>query len=169
MCEEENRQEDADALTDAGLVIHVVRIDALADVGPQMAGLAAAVGVPAPPRWSPPERVDRARRTAFVPIWRRPWMTASGVSYGSSLLAALGVDNVFAGSDVRYPTVTLDQAAAQRPDLVIAPSEPYPFGERHRHELEQVAPVLLVDGQDLFWWGHRTPAAFDRLADALGP
>jgi ABC-type Fe3+-hydroxamate transport system substrate-binding protein len=76
MCEEENRQEDADALTDAGLAIYVVRIDALADVDPQMAGLAAAVGVSPPPRWSPPERVGDPRRTAFVPIWRRPWMTA---------------------------------------------------------------------------------------------
>ena len=36
------------------------------------------------------------RRRAFVPIWRRPWMTLSGGCYGSSLLAALGIDNVFA-------------------------------------------------------------------------
>ena len=29
---------------------------------------------------------------AFVPIWRRPWMTIGGATYGSSLLAELGVD-----------------------------------------------------------------------------
>ena len=30
--------------------------------------------------------------------------------------------------------------------------------------------VVIVDGQDLFWWGIRTPGAVDRLAAALsGP
>jgi hypothetical protein len=33
--------------------------------------------------------------------------------------------------------------------------------------LEEVAPVVLVDGQDLFWWGARTPAALARLRDRL--
>ncbi len=36
---------------------------------------------------------------------------------------------------------------------MLAPSEPYPFRERHRAELERVAPALFVDGQDLFWVG----------------
>ncbi len=49
----------------------------------------------------------------------------------------------------------------------MAPSEPYPFGERHVEELERVAPVELVDGQDLFWWGVRTPAALARLRTRL--
>ena len=108
---------------------------------------------------------ERAR--AFVPIWRRPWMSLSGGTYGSSLLAALGVANVFAGAEARYPEVTLDAARAARPDVVLAPSEPYPFRERHVEELSTVAPVVLVDGQDLFWWGERTEAALDRLGRNL--
>ncbi len=51
------------------------------------------------------------------------------------------------------------------PDFVLAPSEPYPFRERHRAELETVAPVMFVDGQDLFWWGDRTAAALARLTE----
>ncbi len=51
--------------------------------------------------------------------------------------------------------------------MVLAPSEPYPFRERHVEELSSVAPVVLVDGQDLFWWGARTPDALTRLAAAL--
>jgi hypothetical protein len=110
---------------------------------------------------------------AFVPIWKRPWMSLAGGTYGSSLLAALGVANVFADADAgpgggdRYPTVTLDEARARRPDVVLAPSEPYPFAERHVPLLAEVAPVVLVDGQDLFWWGVRTPAAIDRLRARL--
>ena len=100
---------------------------------------------------------------AFVPIWRRPWMSMAGDTYGSSVLTAMGVSNVFADQAERYPQTDLASAAARRPDLVLAPSEPYPFGERHVEELSSVAPVLLVDGRDLFWWGVRTPDAIDRL------
>ena len=31
----------------------------------------------------------------------------------------------------------------------------------------EVAPVIEVDGQDLFWWGARTPAAVGRLHRAI--
>ena len=61
----------------------------------------------------------------------------------------------------------LDDAAAEAPDLVVAPSEPYPFGERHRAELERVAPVRFVDGRDLLWWGERTRTALERLRREL--
>ncbi len=71
---------------------------------------------------------------------------------------------MFADSPDRYPTIQLADAAARRPDAVLAPSEPYAFGERHRPELETVAPVTFVDGRDLFWWGVRTPAALERLS-----
>jgi ABC-type Fe3+-hydroxamate transport system substrate-binding protein len=117
----------------------------------------------------PPTRTKARSLRAFVPIWRRPWMTLNGDTYGSSVLAALGVDNVCASATDRYPTVTLEEIAALRPDVVLAPSEPYPFKPRHAAELRAVAPdVVFVDGQDLFWWGVRTPAALARLAQAIG-
>ena len=164
--DEENRREDAEALEAAGLDVHVVRIGAVSDVGPAMAALAARLGLPAPDEPDPVPAVALGA-TAFVPIWRRPWMTLNGDTYGSSVLEALGVANVFGHDAVRYPETTLAEAAARCPDVVLAPSEPYPFRERHRAELEAVAPVRLVDGQDLFWWGARTPAALTRLRQAL--
>ena len=95
-------------------------------------------------------------------------MTLNADTYGSSVLAALGVENVFAADPARYPTTTLAAAAERHPDLVLAPSEPYPFRSRHLEELRAVAADgRLVDGQDLFWWGVRTPAALDRLAQAI--
>ena len=164
LCEEENRREDAEALTEAGLAIHVIRIDAVADVGPELDRLASALelerpqsarsSVPAPPT---------PRATAVVPIWRRPWMTMNAGTYGSSVLAHAGIANVFGADATRYPSFELEDAVALQPDVVVAPSEPYPFTERHRAELEQVAPVVFVDGQDLFWWGVRTAAAVARL------
>ena len=91
-------------------------------------------------------------------------MTVSGSTYGSSILSAAGFDNVFASAPDPYPTVDLEVATARRPDLVLAPSEPYAFTEKHRAELEAVAPVRFVDGQDVFWWGVRTAGALERLA-----
>jgi ABC-type Fe3+-hydroxamate transport system substrate-binding protein len=177
--DEENRREDADALRAAGLALHVTSVHTVADVAPCLAALAAAVGVPKtaqPEHVLPLERYEvfrlhgkGAQTRAFVPIWRRPWMTLNADTYGSSVLAALGVDNVFADDPDRYPTTTLAAAAARHPDVVLAPSEPYPFQARHVAELRAVAAdVRLVDGQDLFWWGVRTPAALERLAQAIG-
>ena len=168
MNDDENRREDFDALAGAGLDVHVVRVRTVADVAPELARLAERIGVPfeAWPASEPPSPTDRR---AFVPIWRRPWMTVNADTYGASLLAQLGVDTVFADAPDRYPAVTLEEAAAQRPDVVLAPSEPYPFRERHVAELSTVAPVVLVDGRDLFWWGARTPAALERLASQLVP
>jgi len=168
--EEENRREDAEALAAAGVPVHVTAVRSLDDVAPTLAALAARVGlVLAPgPAVVAPDAGVRTEWAAFVPIWRRPWMTLNGDTYGSSLLAAIGDTNVYADHPDRYPTIgELDEVRARRPDVVLAPSEPYPFGERHRSELETVAPASFVDGQDLFWWGVRTPAAIERLSRSV--
>jgi hypothetical protein len=170
--DEENRREDAEALTASGLALHVTHVRRVGDVPGVLQSLAAVVGVGFDPvefahRLAPPGAVGPARR-AFVPIWRRPWMTISADTYGASLLLACGIGTCFGGSPARYPEVTLEAAADERPHLVLLPSEPYPFAERHVPELRAVAPdVRLVDGQDLFWWGWRTPGALARLRIAL--
>ncbi|GAC1310328.1 MAG: helical backbone metal receptor [Acidimicrobiales bacterium] len=172
---EENRREDAQALSAAGLEVVALHVRSVRDVGPEIEMLAQRLGLAG--RWSPPDltRPVRVRRRAFVPIWRergkgdRPpgFMTLSGATYGSSLLDAIGMDNVFGEDPQPYPLTGLAEAADRNVDLVIAPSEPYPFGERHRRELEVVAPTVFVDGQDLFWWGTRTSGALERLDAAL--
>jgi ABC-type Fe3+-hydroxamate transport system substrate-binding protein len=164
-CVEENRVEDADALTALGIELHVLDIRTVDDVRAAIAGLADAVGAPAP-RLRLPAPAKRTRR-AFIPIWRRPWMSLAGDTYGSSVLAHLGIANVLADVEDRYPQVELDDVIALGPDLVVAPDEPYPFGPRQEAELSAVAPVRFVDGRDVFWWGTRTPAALTRLAAAL--
>jgi len=174
MCREENRSVDALALQDADVHVHDIAPSSVDAVEPSLLALARAMGLAAlPVPFGPLPEMRPLGLRAFVPIWRRPWMTMRGTTYGSSLLAALGVANVFddgkpVGGDAdRYPEITLDDAAALGPDVVLAPSEPYPFGGRHVRELEQVAPVVLVDGQDLFWWGVRTPSALTRLHQEL--
>ncbi|MEO1062114.1 MAG: helical backbone metal receptor [Actinomycetota bacterium] len=158
---EENRREDAEALAAAGVPVHALHIRSLADVDEQLPDLARALGAAPPPAAAPATPVGPTRR-AVVPIWRRPWMTIGPNTYGASLLGSLGVELVPADRG-DYPTVELDELAALEPDVVLVPDEPYAFAERHRAELEVVAPVVFVDGKDLFWWGARTPGAIERL------
>ena len=84
-------------------------------------------------------------------------------------MTAVRYAGVFDDAPERYPTVTLDDVVAARPDLVLLPSEPYPFAARHVAEMAALVPdVRLVDGRDLFWWGTRTADALARLGQALG-
>jgi ABC-type Fe3+-hydroxamate transport system substrate-binding protein len=176
--DEENRREDADALRAAGVALHSMSPRSVTDVGPAVRALAGAIGAAVPPPFPAGEwetwlrerssHADRGR--VAVLIWRRPWMTMRDDTYGSSVLQHLGWDNVWAGAPDRYPVLTLDQLAAHRPALVLLPSEPYPFAERHVAAVTEGCPgaqVILVDGQDLVWWGIRTPAALGRLGRAL--
>lgn len=162
---EENRRPDHDALVAAGIPVHVLAVRSLADVAPELGSLAGALGI----EREVPELAARrpVTRTAFVPIWRRPYMALGVPTYGASVLEHLGIATAFADLGP-YPEVTLEQAVERRPDAVLAPSEPFHFTSRQLPELEPIAPVTFVDGKDLFWWGARTPAALERLAVLLG-
>ncbi len=172
LCDQENRIEDHSALVDAGVPVFVFSITALVHVAPELVRLRNTLGLPGAAEYSgqtdAAEAIDTDNAparlvSAWVPIWRRPWMTINGDTYASTLLEAAGITNVCAHMDVRYPEIELDAVRALAPDLVLAPTEPYHFTERHEEELSAVAPVVYVDGKDLFWWGVRTPAAIQRL------
>jgi ABC-type Fe3+-hydroxamate transport system substrate-binding protein len=161
---EENRREDYDALVERGIDVHVLHVRSLLDVNSQMRDLASRVEA----TWSPLVRgiSTPTRVRAFIPIWRRPWMALGTPTYGASLLAHLGVATVF-DAQGPYPTVELNDVIKLHPDVVLAPSEPYPFSMRQLTELETVAPTTFVDGKDLFWWGERSSNALARLARQL--
>jgi ABC-type Fe3+-hydroxamate transport system substrate-binding protein len=176
MDREENRIEDHDALVEAGVRVFVSDVRSVNDAIAVVGDLAALTHAPddtyerclAPDVRRPGTTPER--RTAFVPIWRRPWMSIAGGTYGASLLGLLGIDLVTADLADPYPTVELEEIAALRPDLVLVPSEPYAFTHEHLDELAVAIPsatVVRIDGQDLFWWGARTPGAIERLADAI--
>ena len=167
--DEENRREDADALAAAGLAVHACSPRSVDEVAPALVDLAAALGIDVEVEGAD-DPLPALGIRAFVPIWRRPWMTIADDTYGSSLLASIGVANAFggsSGSDERYPTVGLADIVERGADVVLAPTEPYEFKPIHLEAFRPVAPVVEVDGQDLFWWGIRTPAARRRLHAAI--
>lgn len=102
-------------------------------------------------------------------------MTINATTYGASLLASIGVGVSHSASPVAYPEVSGDELARLESDegvsVVLLPTEPYSFAERHVPEVvgaSGIADVRIVDGRDLFWWGVRSEGARERLADQLG-
>lgn len=169
---EENRRDDADELVRRGVRVidlHVTDIDSANAETTRLADLVGAHFVSVP-HTTPPVRVR-----AFVPIWRRPWMTISAATYGASMLASLGVLVSHHDAPSAYPEVSIDElgriAVERAVDVVLLPTEPYAFAERHVAEvrgLTGIDDVRIVDGRDLFWWGVRSAGARQRLALLLG-
>jgi ABC-type Fe3+-hydroxamate transport system substrate-binding protein len=93
--------------------------------------------------------------TVVYLIWRKPWIAVGSNTFIHDMLQKIGLDNCLQRIP-RYPTVTADQLNSLRPDFIFLSSEPYPFDERHRSEIQSINPrskILLVDGQMFSWYG----------------
>jgi hypothetical protein len=113
-------------------------------------------------------------------IWRNPWMVAGGDTFIHHMLATCGLINVLADASAsRYPAITLEQLPAlfstvpPEQQLILLSSEPYPFKEQHRAEIQAVLPgaqIRLVDGEMFSWYGSRlleAPGYFRELLEGI--
>jgi len=94
-------------------------------------------------------------RNVLYLIWKKPWMTVSRDTYISRTLALFGMNTVPAEGEVRYPV--LETIAVREADLVLLPTEPYPFRSRDVSSIEALTqkPVRLIDGEMTSWYGSR--------------
>jgi ABC-type Fe3+-hydroxamate transport system substrate-binding protein len=165
---EENQKEDAEALIAQGITVCDLHVVSVHDVPREMQRLSDLVGGPT---LELSERVEQEQRSiAFVPIWRRPWMTISEKTYGATLLKCLGIQVFQPDSPDAYPTLSDDDLAGLAAQMVLLPTEPYVFSERHIAEVQErtgISDVRIIDGKDLFWWGARTNDALARLGKDL--
>ena len=93
-------------------------------------------------------------------------MALGAPTYGTSLLAHLGIGNVF-GDDGPYPSSSCTTQRLATPMRCSRQASRTHSPRASSQELESVAPTIFVDGKDLFWWGARTPAALARLGHSL--
>lgn len=180
---DENRREDFDRLTAAGLqvfVVHPRRVHRVArtveSIGHVVGrGAAAAEIAAAIDRQLDIERpLDGAPRRVFCPIWRNPWMSIGADTYAADLLRQSGGATV-CRSDEPYPKVSLAAVAAQMPEVVLLPDEPYVFRARHIETMSELRDtpawrdgrIHLIDGKAMFWYGPRTAAALRMLRSLL--
>jgi ABC-type Fe3+-hydroxamate transport system substrate-binding protein len=136
----------------------------------------------------------------FAPIWYDPLMTFNADTFAHDLLHLCGGENVFAererqfplkadlgqmeplapddprraGHDTRYPRVTLAEVEAAQPDVILLPSEPFPFDESHIAIFSTLdvpaarnGQIKLVDGSLLTWHGTRMARAFNTIPSLL--
>lgn len=106
-------------------------------------------------------------------IWREPWMAVGRATYIGAMIETLGGEHIFKDAPERYFTCPPEELARHKPDIVLLPSEPFHFKPEHVEELRGLAPqmpasinkgIKLCDGEDLSWFGARTPDALMRLA-----
>jgi ABC-type Fe3+-hydroxamate transport system substrate-binding protein len=184
---EENVREHVERLIAAGLTVYVSLPHTVRRAVAELRDLAELTGsAESSTAWvtSLAARLDGLERRGatrppvryFCPIWRRPYMVAGPDTYMSDLLRLCGGESVFGPGPARYYAVDLAEAMARAPDVVLLPSEPYPFAEKHRAEILACTDVpavrngrvFLVDGQHITWYGPRTGAAMQALSALFG-
>lgn len=183
MNEEENRADDARALTDAGLRVHSSMPRTAADTAAMVRSIGVVLACSREAERIAADierRADRVRRDAakYPPIryacliWREPLMTVSDDTFIAGLLELPGGQNVFGSQADRYPAITPDELHAADPLRVLLPNEPFPFQEKHIDELAALSRLprdrfRLADGELLSWHGSRTPRGIDYAESLL--
>ncbi|MGW4801192.1 helical backbone metal receptor [Nonomuraea sp. NPDC004297] len=171
---EENRPPDIEALRGSGVPVWVTRIETVEEAFASLERMFAVACRTEPPAWLARAReawstpCDGPRRTAIVPIWRRPWMVVGRDTFTGDVLRRLGVDNLYAGHPERYPRIPLAELAGRRPDLVVLPDEPYAFSAGDGPESFPGSTCALVSGRLLTWYGPSLVEAPALLRRALG-
>jgi ABC-type Fe3+-hydroxamate transport system substrate-binding protein len=183
---EENLRPDVEALRASGLTVWVTYPRTVPDTLAMIRALGEVTATAAPAAAMVAEieplyaraRAESAARPGvrvFYPIWRGPWMTINRDTYVHEVLTLCGGANVFADRPGRYPTVTLEEMAAQRPEVILLPDEPFRFRRAH---LADFAPyrdvpavrdgrIHLVDGRLCAWHGPRVAEALRTLPPLL--
>jgi ABC-type Fe3+-hydroxamate transport system substrate-binding protein len=169
---EENREEDVEALRAAGVPVLVTAPATVDQALDTLGRLCAVLGCPDPgwlraarAAWADPPRIGPV--TAVVPIWRRPWMVLGRDTFAGDVLARLGVVNVFAAAEGRYPRLRPDELAAVEADLVVFPDEPYAFTPDDGPEAWPRSRAAFVSGRHLTWYGPSLAEAPEVLVGQL--
>ncbi|MCY3568245.1 MAG: helical backbone metal receptor [Chloroflexi bacterium] len=182
---EENNEDDVLALREAGLNVYVGDVRTVEQAKREIEQLSELLGGVAmkltdgiSEAVEEQQHLGRLRPRVRVAalIWRNPYMAASGDTYIGDLLRLCGGINVCEdAARGRYPRLSLPQLIELDPEVILLPSEPYRFRERHAAELlaqhgmsaARNDHIFLCDGQNLTWWGARSAAAIGEVAVLL--
>lgn len=181
--DEENRKEDFSWFVEQGLTVYVTSPRTVAEGIIMIEKLSALLGCQ---EHSDPmahsmrttydqliaEGATQPRLRVFCPIWRKPWMTFNHDTYSDDMLWTCGGENVFRERSDRYFTLTLEEVEALNPQVVVLPSEPYPFEQKHFIHLRTLANTpagrgghfYCIDGMALCWYGPRIAEGFEELS-----
>lgn len=169
---EENRAEDVDRLRANGIQVWVTEAPKTVPMALDSLKRLFAMAWDLKPDWlTKSEDLWRDTKpkklTALIPVWRHPWVVVGRDTFATDVLRRLGIENVYAQHEERYPRPSLEQLNDQRPDLVILPDEPYVFTHDDGPESFPGLPYVLVNGRHLTWYGPSLVEARASLERAL--
>ena len=173
---EENRQEDVERLRANGIPVWVMAAAASvpAALGSLRRILTQAYELDEPEWLVAAEEAWREVRPvrfhAVVPVWRKPWIVLGRDTFAGDVLRRVGVANVYAASEERYPRPEVEELRAHfaaDADLLVLPDEPYLFTEEDGPDHFPDARYVLVSGRHLTWYGPSLVEAHAALTDAL--
>ena len=173
---EENRPEDVERLRANGIPVWVMAAAASvpAALGSLRRILTQAYELEEPDWLVEAEELWRdvrpVRFHAVVPVWRKPWIVLGRETFGGDVLRRVGVANVYAASEERYPRPDVEELRAHfaaDADLLVLPDEPYLFTEEDGPDHFPDARYVLVSGRHLTWYGPSLVEAHAALTQAL--
>jgi len=173
---EENRQEDVERLRANGIPVWVMAAAASvpAALGSLRRILTQAYDLEEPEWLVSAEEAWREVRPvrfhAVVPVWRKPWIVLGRDTFAGDVLRRVGVANVYAGAEERYPRPDVEELRAHLSadaDLLVLPDEPYLFTEEDGPDHFPDARYVLVSGRHLTWYGPSLVEAHAALTEAL--
>lgn len=113
---------------------------------------------------------SRPKKRTVVLIWERPYLTVNFDTYPSRLIEASGGVNVFRQEPLHEFPVELEDLFEREPELLLLPTEPAPFREKHVREFRKYRlfsriPIHLVDGKLFSRYGVQTCEALRTLRE----
>jgi ABC-type Fe3+-hydroxamate transport system substrate-binding protein len=106
--------------------------------------------------------------TAYF-IWKDPYMVAAGDTFITDMMQYCGLENIFF-QNKRYPQISLEEIKEKKCELILLSSEPYPFKQKHKEEIQSHLPKIkieLVDGEMFSWYGSRLLKSIDYFQSFL--
>jgi ABC-type Fe3+-hydroxamate transport system substrate-binding protein len=94
-------------------------------------------------------------------IWKNPWIGVGKNTFIDAMLHEAGFENVL--SKNRYPELSSEDIKKNNPDYIFLSTEPFPFKEEHKIEMNQLYQnnnSIIVDGEMFSWYGSRLVKAF---------
>jgi ABC-type Fe3+-hydroxamate transport system substrate-binding protein len=96
-------------------------------------------------------------------------MVAPGDTFITDMMQYCGLENIFF-QNKRYPQISLEEIKEKKCELILLSSEPYPFKQKHKEEIQSHLPKIkieLVDGEMFSWYGSRLLKSIDYFQSFL--
>ena len=90
-------------------------------------------------------------------------MVAGGDTFINDMMDYCGFENIFSHIET-ISAISFDDIKEKNTELILLSSEPYPFKEKHKEEIQNELPdikIKLADGEMFSWYGSRLLKSVD--------